>query len=101
MIGLVFLIVLLGLILTWPLFSIYKPDSLSEAQFQPPNAQHWCGTDVHGRDLLARIMAGARISLLVGGGGGGGGVLHGGPLGAAGGRLRGRLGTLLMLQGDR
>ena len=32
----------------------------------PPSAQHWLGTDVHGRDLLTRLMYGGRISLLVG-----------------------------------
>lgn len=32
----------------------------------PPSAQHLLGTDVLGRDLLSRILYGARISLLVG-----------------------------------
>ena len=32
----------------------------------PPNARHWLGTDTLGRDLLARILYGGRISLLVG-----------------------------------
>ncbi len=31
-----------------------------------PSAAHWLGTDLHGRDLLARILYGGRISLLVG-----------------------------------
>jgi peptide/nickel transport system permease protein len=30
---------------------------------QPPSAAHWLGTDNVGRDLLARIVAGARISM--------------------------------------
>ncbi len=34
--------------------------------FVPPGSGHWFGTDIHGRDLLARILAGTRISLLVG-----------------------------------
>src|SRR6202040_2539072 len=46
--------------------SRYQPDQLSEAQFQPPSARHWLGTDVHGRDLLSRALYGAQISLLVG-----------------------------------
>ncbi len=31
-----------------------------------PNAQHWFGTDELGRDILSRIIFGARISMLVG-----------------------------------
>jgi len=43
-----------------------QPNRLSDAQFQAPNPQHWFGTDVHGRDLLSRVLYGAQISLLVG-----------------------------------
>ncbi|MEM9226507.1 MAG: ABC transporter permease [Verrucomicrobiota bacterium] len=31
-----------------------------------PSAQHWLGTDILGRDLLARILSGGRVSLMVG-----------------------------------
>ena len=34
-------------------------------QLQPPSAEHWLGTDEVGRDILARIVHGARISLPV------------------------------------
>jgi peptide/nickel transport system permease protein/oligopeptide transport system permease protein len=44
----------------------HDPNRLSDAQFMPPGAQHWFGTDVHGRDLFSRVLFGAQISLLVG-----------------------------------
>jgi peptide/nickel transport system permease protein len=33
---------------------------------QPPNVNHWFGTDVQGRDVWARLVYGARVSLSVG-----------------------------------
>lgn len=35
-------------------------------RMQPPSTAHWFGTDEFGRDILARIVHGARISLAVG-----------------------------------
>jgi peptide/nickel transport system permease protein len=42
----------------------YLPDY--GAQFARPNGEHWLGTDEFGRDVLSRIMFGARIALFVG-----------------------------------
>jgi len=70
-----FLVLLLLAIIAWPITlkissapfaQTHNPDQLSDAQFMPPSAQHWFGTDVHGRDLFSRILFGAQISLLVG-----------------------------------
>jgi peptide/nickel transport system permease protein/oligopeptide transport system permease protein len=61
-----FLLVLAAFILIYPLLSHYQPDDLSDAQFQPPNASHFLGTDAHGRDLLVRLCYGAQISFVVG-----------------------------------
>src|SRR5262245_51138102 len=36
------------------------------AQFARPSLDHWFGTDEFGRDLMSRIMYGARIALFVG-----------------------------------
>jgi oligopeptide transport system permease protein len=70
-----FLALLVMMVLLWPLclklggaaFALERsPDRITENQFQPPSPQHWCGTDVHGRDVFSRILYGAQISLLVG-----------------------------------
>lgn len=42
-------------------FGVDLVDSLS-----PPSAAHWFGTDVQGRDVWARLVYGARVSLTVG-----------------------------------
>lgn len=48
--------------LLWPV----DPLSTGSAAFQPPTAEHPFGTDQSGRDVLARVLAGARISLSIG-----------------------------------
>lgn len=53
----------------WPIipFSYQTPNfELAEPVPSPPNAQNWLGTDDQGRDVLARILYGLRISLLFG-----------------------------------
>ena len=32
----------------------------------PPSMEHWFGTDIHGRDLLSRMLFGGRVSFAVG-----------------------------------
>jgi peptide/nickel transport system permease protein len=45
----------------------YDPyDIQQRLQFTPPNVQHWLGTDEFGRDLLTRLIYGARIALFIG-----------------------------------
>ena len=35
-------------------------------QFAPPSLAHWLGTDEFGRDVLTRLIYGARIALFIG-----------------------------------
>jgi peptide/nickel transport system permease protein len=50
-----------------PLISPYAPDLQTwSAVRKPPSALHWFGTDDVGRDVLARVIYGARASLLAG-----------------------------------
>lgn len=47
-----------------PWIAPYDPIALDvKAKFQPPSAAHWAGTDHLGRDLLSRIIWGARLAL--------------------------------------
>ncbi len=38
----------------------------SNASLQPPSLKHWLGTDILGRDILARMLLGGRVSFLIG-----------------------------------
>ena len=58
---------LLALAAAAPLIAPYAPESLDLAhRREPPAAAHWFGTDELGRDVLSRILYGARVSLAVG-----------------------------------
>jgi oligopeptide transport system permease protein len=62
----------------------------------PPNAKHWFGTDVHGRDLLTRVLYGGRISLLVGVAATSVSLLVGVTYGAVSGYFGGRVDAMMM-----
>lgn len=50
-----------------PWITPYSPDDLDAYHvLLPPSSAHWMGTDELGRDVLTRIIFGARISLKVG-----------------------------------
>lgn len=49
-----------------PLFAPYNPiKGDTSDRLQPPSAEHWFGTDQLGRDILSRVIHGARISLRI------------------------------------
>jgi peptide/nickel transport system permease protein len=62
----------------------------------PPNAKFWLGTDTLGRDLLSRMIYGARNSLIIGLLANGAAVLIGTTLGVVAGYLGGVIGAGLM-----
>ena len=57
--------VVIVLAIVGPALAPSRPDAISlGARLQPPSAAHLLGTDHLGRDLLSRILAGTRISIL-------------------------------------
>jgi peptide/nickel transport system permease protein len=75
-----------------PIVAPYAPDQLDLAHRRdPPSRVHWFGTDELGRDVLSRVLYGARVSLSVGllaaSVAGASGVAIGGIAGYAGGTL--------------
>ncbi|MGQ0571011.1 MAG: ABC transporter permease [Armatimonadota bacterium] len=66
------------------------------ATFAAPSAAHWLGTDENGRDVLARLIAGARVSLVIGLFSALVGVALGSAMGAAAGYWGGRVDTVSM-----
>jgi peptide/nickel transport system permease protein len=61
-----------------------------------PSPSHWFGTDTLGRDLLARCLFGARVSLFIGLASAGLAAVFGSAIGFAAGYFRGRVEALLV-----
>jgi peptide/nickel transport system permease protein len=63
-------LVILGLLVVAALADTLAPYDAYQAnyalQFARPSVEHWFGTDEFGRDLMSRIIYGARIALFVG-----------------------------------
>ena len=61
------LVIACGTALLGPLLTPYDPEEIDLSQvFSPPSVEHPVGTDLLGRDLLSRLLRGARISLGLG-----------------------------------
>lgn len=94
-------VVLAGAILA-PWLTGYDPneqmfDGLTlEGAPLPPGAQFWLGTDLLGRDLLTRLLFGARTSLIIGIVANGVALLIGTLVGITAGYFRGWIGSALM-----
>ncbi len=101
-VGLVGVVVVVAVSLLAPFIAPHDPakqyfDGLTiEGSPLPPERPFWFGTDLLGRDLLSRVIFGARISLLVGVVANGAAVLIGLIVGVAAGYFRGVTETILM-----
>ena len=62
--GLILVVTFVGMAILAPWIAPYDPIALDvKAKFQSPSTLNWAGTDHLGRDLLSRIIWGARLAL--------------------------------------
>ena len=90
--GLFIIVIIILLCALAPLITPYNPTKPDfSAQVQPPGGAHPFGTDKLGRDILARVLYGGRVSILIGLSGAVGGMLLGVIIGSLCGYFRGWL----------
>ena len=68
LIGLALIALLYLVALLAPYLAAFDPiaQDMSRSSYLAPSASHWLGTDKFGRDILSRVLYGARISLSIG-----------------------------------
>jgi peptide/nickel transport system permease protein len=65
--GLIVIVLMYAIAIVAPLISRYDPNIQNPGfRSKPPTAEHWLGTDRNTRDVYARLIVGARVSLTVG-----------------------------------
>ncbi|MDD5367574.1 MAG: ABC transporter permease [Anaerolineaceae bacterium] len=64
--GAAIILLLIVVAILAPYISPYDPNDQIAKRLQAPNPQYILGTDEFGRDILSRLIFGARVSLLVG-----------------------------------
>jgi len=65
-VGLVLIVFLILTAISAPWLAPYPPNNINMAQtLAKPSVEHWLGTDNLGRDVLSRIIYGARTSLII------------------------------------
>lgn len=85
-----------------PWLTAFEPDAQMfdgltiEGAPLPPDGKFWLGTDLLGRDLLTRILYGARTSLVIGIAANGAALIIGTLIGVTAGFFRGFVGAVLM-----
>lgn len=66
LVGVALVLLFLGVAVAAPLVAPFDPIAQPARRLLPPGARHLLGTDEFGRDVLSRIVFGARVSLQVG-----------------------------------
>jgi len=96
-------LIILGVVLFLAIFAgqIFDYDTAVIKQhiidrLQGPSVSHWLGTDEFGRDILARLVYGSRVSLIVGISSVAFSVVLGGILGALAGYYGGKIDNIIM-----
>lgn len=98
-VGLVLFIIIVMTALMAPLIADYENEAIKinvPKRLTPPNSEHILGTDEMGRDIFARIVHGARISLAVGLSSVALALFMGGAFGAVAGFFGGRTDNIIM-----
>ncbi|GGF26680.1 diguanylate cyclase [Aliidongia dinghuensis] len=89
------LIILMAVLAPW--ISPFDPNDQDPVlSLGAPSAQHWFGTDFFGRDVLSRVIWGARVSLFVGAVSTALSMVVGGAIGIVSGYLGGRFDQTVM-----
>jgi peptide/nickel transport system permease protein len=97
LIGLAILALWIAVALLAPVIAPHDPiDVRLDARMEPPAAGRWLGTDFYGRDILSRILFGARYDLLIALFAVGVAAGVGAPLGILAGYVGGRLDEAIM-----
>jgi peptide/nickel transport system permease protein len=99
MIGFFLLLLIIGIVVVGPL--VWRVDPLKQSEgiedvFLPPSPAHPLGTDDYGRDVLARLLYGGRISLFIGFMAAISSVFLGAVVGLISGFFGGKIDTILM-----
>src|SRR4051812_23651139 len=96
-IGLCVLLPLIVIAVGAPWLAPADPKQLSVCRsLAGPSADHWLGCDFFGRDMLSRVLFGARTSMLAAAGTGLGVLVIGLPLGVLAGYLGGWVDAIVM-----
>jgi len=66
LIGAIIVALVVVMVIFGPWIAPYSPEGLAPLnRYKPPNALYWLGTDQYGRDILSRLLHGARATVVL------------------------------------